>query len=78
MSATVQENSRNSNANPKRRDMVFKSDKVRTAPPKILTAPGVKSVNLTMGLEKSDILEVLRKNPHHKILEWLENKNLGK
>ena len=78
MSGTVHKGLVPSYASPKKRDMGVKSDKVRQTPPKTMTKQGVKSVNLTMGLENSNIIDILRKNPHHKILEWLENKNLGK
>ena len=59
--------------------MVFNGEKIGVSPPpKASTKPGVKSINLTMGLENTNIVDVLRKNPHQKILEWLGNKNLGK
>ena len=68
-------------SNNKRPDMVFMSEKVQVSPPpppKASTKPGVKSINLTMGLENTNLVDILRKNPHQKILEWLGNKNLGK
>ena len=46
--------------------------------PKLSTVSGVKSINLTVGLENTNIADVLRRNSHSKILEWLQNKNLGK
>ena len=59
-------------------NMVMKKDKVGVStPPKTSSKLGVKSVNLTMGLENTNLVDILRKNPHNKILEWLENKNLG-
>ena len=55
------------------------SEKVSVSPqPKLSTVSGVKSINLTMGLENTNIADVLRRNSHSKILEWLQNKNLGK
>ena len=55
------------------------SEKVGVSPqPKLSTVSGVKSINLTVGLENTNVADVLRRNSHSKILEWLQNKNLGK
>ena len=55
------------------------SEKVGVSPqPKLSTVSGVKSINLTVGLENTNVADVLRRNSHLKILEWLQNKNLGK
>ena len=55
------------------------SEKVGASPqPKLSTVSGVKSINLTVGLENTNVADVLRRNSHSKILEWLQNKNLGK
>ena len=60
-------------------DMVVASGKARVSPPtKASTKAGVKSVKLTMGLENTNISDVLKQNSHSKILEWLQNKNLGR
>ena len=77
-SETIQEKLIASYAHTKRRSMGGKSDKILPASAKIVAKPGTKSTKLTMELEDSDIRDYLRQNPHHKILEWLENKNLGK
>ena len=59
--------------------MGIKSEKKKISPPpKTATKPGIRSVSLTMGLENTNIADVLRNNSHPKILEWLNNKNLGK
>ena len=59
-------------------DMGTKSDKIRPSPTVTSTKRGVKSVNLNMGEHDSNIGEFLRSRPHDKIIEWLENRNLGK
>ena len=59
--------------------MGIKGEKKKISPPpKTATKPGIRSVSLTMGLENTNVADVLRNNPHPKIIEWLQNKNLGK
>ena len=59
--------------------MGIKGEKKKISPPpKTATKPGIRSVSLTMGLENTNVADVLRNNPHPKIIEWLHNKNLGK
>ena len=59
--------------------MGIKGEKKKISPPpKTATKPGNRSVSLTMGLENINVADVLRNNPHPKIIEWLNNKNLGK
>ena len=57
---------------------IKKEKKKISPPPKTAAKPGIRSVSLTMGLENTNIKDILRNNPHPKILEWLQNKNLGR
>ena len=58
--------------------MDVKSDKVQEIPLNTLPRPVVESVNLNTRVDDSNDINILTKKPHHEILKWLENKNLGK
>ena len=58
--------------------MDVKSNKVQSLPLEVITKQVFESVNLNMAAEDSSGINILSENPHHEILDWLENKNLGK